>query len=276
MDNDDQRWDLPPEPEDQDPDFEAGLPNTPEAADDDAAQRTPDGRDAVTSDRNRMPEMAELPPWLRDILDAVDARLREHAEQLSADAAGLTEHTGRLDALVKKIAELTAPADKPKTPHLQRFRYERVEPDVAAAAQNELAAWVPWLVTVYRLEDLIPPCWPRHDALAEELAGLYLSWIGAWSTDADPAGPLVWHERLDRFRGRPPIWGRGVLCHDQSCGLDTTENTQRLNRWLAGNGRTHDGTAVDQYRLTRARRVLPAPIPAAPPKTGKANQPAHP
>ncbi len=272
MDDHDQHWESPPEPDDQDADFTFGpWEMTPDATDHDAAQPAPRERHAPAGDQ--MPESAELPEWLRQILDAVDDRLREHAEQIAVDATGLVEHAGRLDAMGQKLVDLTAPQEKPETPHLQRFRYERVKPEVAAAAQNELAAWVPWLVTVYRLEDLIPPCWPRHDALAEELAGLYLSWIGAWSTDTNLSGPLVWHERLDRFRSRPPIWGRGVLCHEQACGLDTTDNTQRLDRWLSSNGNTHDGMTVDQYRLTRARRVLPAPIPAAPPKAVKTNNP---
>ena len=273
MDDHDQHGDSPPpDPDDQDADFVVGSwAMTPDTTDHEAAQPGPPERHGRAGDQ--MPEMAELPKWLRQILAAVDVQLREHGEQIAVDAAGLVEHAGRLDAMGQQLADLTAPKEKPKTPHLQRFRYERVEPKVAAAAQNELAAWVPWLVTVYRLEDLIPPCWPRHDALFEELAGLYLSWVGAWSTDNDLSGPLVWHERLDRFRSRPPTWARGVLCHEQACGLDTTDNTQRLDRWLLSNANTHDGTTVDQYRLTRARLVLPAPIPAAPPKADKPNNP---
>lgn len=202
------------------------------------------------------------PAEMEEILDAIDDHLVTHTQ-------GLDRHTQQIAAMTQQLNKLTD-MDKngePKVPHLQRFRFERVEPELAAAAQDELAAWVPWLVTTFGLEDQVPPCWARHDGLSEELAGLYLGWSAAWSTDSDPSGPLVWHERLYRFRDRARAWGHGVSCNETRCGLDVQMIQSRLGRWLTGNQRLHqEGHTADAYRLHRARSVLPAPIPATAPK----------
>lgn len=178
----------------------------------------------------------------------------------------LVAHAEQIAVLYTQVEELTEKEERPKGVHLQRFRFERVAPEVAWAAQLELAAWVPWLVATFGLESEIPPCWPRHDGLSEELAGLYLGWIGAWSTDSDPAGPLVWHERLYRFRDRPRAWGHGVNCTETSCGLSVEMAWDRTRRWLAGSQLPYDGQHADGFRFRRATAGLPAPTPPAAPK----------
>jgi hypothetical protein len=40
----------------------------------------------------------------------------------------------------------------------------------------ELVEWVRWLVGHYEMTAVLPDCWPRHGALVEELAALYVAW----------------------------------------------------------------------------------------------------
>jgi hypothetical protein len=61
-----------------------------------------------------------------------------------------------------------------------------------------LGRWVGWLVDRYDLSQVIPPCWPNHGAMVEELSALRLAWQAAYeSAGADPGQPLQWHVGLD-------------------------------------------------------------------------------
>jgi len=37
----------------------------------------------------------------------------------------------------------------------------------------DLGNWVSWFVDRYHLADVVPPCWPRHPALVDELIALW-------------------------------------------------------------------------------------------------------
>jgi hypothetical protein len=61
-----------------------------------------------------------------------------------------------------------------------------------------LGRWVGWLVDRYDVGQVIPPCWPNHGAMIEELSALRLAWQAAYeNARADPGQPLQWHVGLD-------------------------------------------------------------------------------
>lgn len=167
----------------------------------------------------------------------------------------LARQVTALDGRVNGLAG-TGPADHRL--RNDRFRFERADPDSAAQAQQELTAWVPWLVVTYNLHDIVPPCWPGHDGLAEEIAGLYLGWCGAWSgKDARPDAVVIWHEQLARLKVRVSDWARGEQCsaqHRCRVDLDMRETTRRV--WIAG-----QPADASETRLNRTQRIFPAPLP---------------
>lgn len=66
-----------------------------------------------------------------------------------------------------------------------------------------LAGWVDWLSDRYRLDHrTIPPCWPEHGELIEELAALHLAWQAAYGQLAHGDAPLLWHEHFALSRER--------------------------------------------------------------------------
>lgn len=99
------------------------------------------------------------------------------------------------------------------------------------AAWQRLHTWVDWLVATYRLTSVIPPCWPEHATIIEELIGLRISWAHAWTDTAPPDAILTWHERLTRARARlaDGNWGhpRCDGTHDGT-GLDLAD---QHNHW---------------------------------------------
>lgn len=74
-----------------------------------------------------------------------------------------------------------------------------------ATAQDwyELINWVDWMQQAYSLSgqtyDPVPPCWPAHQNVVEELAALQASWKAAMVDDVDGGGAsdaaLYWHDR---------------------------------------------------------------------------------
>ncbi len=171
--------------------------------------------------------------------------------------------------LATVVADLAKNQDDPKGLRLQRFRFERAErPEQAAAAQRELELWVPWLVDTYNLYDYVFPCWARHDGVAEELAGIYLAWLGAWGKDTRDNSVMLWHEELARFKTRLSDWRGGVNCM-QRCALDERLRQQRNQSW-----RQQVGPQDAAYRLDRTRRIMPAPKPPNPEKGAATKKPA--
>ena len=170
--------------------------------------------------------------------------------------------------LATVVADLANKQDDPKGLRLERFRFERTEkPERAAAVQRELALWVPWLVGTYNLYDYVFPCWARHDGVAEELAGIYLAWLGAWGKDTRDNSVVLWHEELARFKTRLSDWRGGVNCM-QRCALDERLQQQRNHMW-----RQQVGPQDAAYRLDRTRTIMPAPTPPKPEKAA-AKKPA--
>ena len=89
-----------------------------------------------------------------------------------------------------------APAAKDPPPPPRRWA-DRANADAWAA----LVDWVDNLVADYSIigNNYIPPCWPAHPGVVEELAALWRAWVAAVTADeAADAGALdlaEWHER---------------------------------------------------------------------------------
>ncbi len=187
-------------------------------------------------------------PWGNSPEELLDAALRE-LDVLTGQVRGLEE-------LVRADRADHAGTGAGK---FLRFRYERQSAADAAAAHAELTRWVSWLVATYQLTDAVPPCWDRHDALAEELAGFYVAWQNVWADEGPYDAAAVWHEQLhSAIAARWPRWLRGARC-SESCALDTEFAAQAHRRW--GHQAATAGGA--DYRLARVRQLAP-PIPPTP------------
>lgn len=87
------------------------------------------------------------------------------------------------------------------------FRWSALGTDSEVGAQlDELEEWVQWLVTRYRIDDIILPCWWQHGAVIEELSALWWAWQAMNGAEAMPTDPLQWHHSFDlcltRLEGR--------------------------------------------------------------------------
>ena len=118
-----------------------------------------------------------------------------------------------------------------------------------------------WLVTTYQLTDAVPPCWDRHDALAEELAGFYVAWQNVWADKGRDDAAVGWHDQLHRaVAGRWATWLRGARCADD-CALDADFLDATVRNWTEQSHRA--GGA--EYRLD-AHPAVRAAHPSANPQ----------
>ena len=210
------------------------------------------------------PRLAAVP----DDPGGADDRVRwgNSPEELLAELLPqVDELAGQVRLLAARIADLEGDTGSPaKGGRHDRFRYERHPPQRAVHAHAELAAWVRWLVGSYQLTDVIPPCWDRHDAVAEELAGLFVAWQVAWADRGRSDGVVGWHEQLAKaLDGRLIGWLRGARC-GQTCAADAAFADAELSRWIA---RAADSGGAE-HRLTRARRFAPPVIGRAAARAG--------
>jgi hypothetical protein len=148
-----------------------------------------------------------------------------------------------LHEVLKRLAALEKSA-KTRGERRSDFRFERYPPaetdsdqraqlEQVRAAWQRLTEWVDWLVATYRLATAIPACWPEHPTLVEELIGLRVAWVGAWSDTSTAEAVVLFHERLFKTRTRliDGNWGR-PRCDGQhnDSGLDEAE---QFRAWAA-------------------------------------------
>ena len=78
-------------------------------------------------------------------------------------------------------------------------------------AWDQLREWTTWLISRYRLvlEDRIPPCWPEHPELIEELWALRAWRIEAYSPEGNGQSAVYWHQALVTFLGHVSAWWAG-------------------------------------------------------------------
>jgi hypothetical protein len=78
-------------------------------------------------------------------------------------------------------------------------------------AWEQLREWTTWLISRYRLtlEDRIPPCWPEHPELIEELWALRAWRTEAYSPEGNGQSAVYWHQGLVTFLGHVSAWWAG-------------------------------------------------------------------
>jgi hypothetical protein len=187
------------------------------------------------------------------------------AEQAAAALDVSHDVLSVLEAVVKRIEVLEhAHQSGIGTENRGDFRFEQYPPadtdndqyaqiKRALGAWQRLDAWVQWLVATYKLTAVIPPCWPEHPTIREELVGLRVAWTGAWSPRASNEAIVIFHEKLANARTRllDGNWGhpRCPGQHDET-GLDVAEHYQA---WAATEGRHRAVIAARDRALAQVR-----------------------
>jgi hypothetical protein len=118
-------------------------------------------------------------------------------EMVRAMEQALRELTQRVAIVELDIIAAGAPPLPPAPPPPPPQRWaDRAGPD----DWFNLVDWVDNLIADYSLRgsEYLPPCWPAHPGVVEELAGLWHAWIEAVLADraagADGSGTLtMWH-----------------------------------------------------------------------------------
>lgn len=125
-------------------------------------------------------------------LEALAGRLDD-----TEDAIATTLETigGEVADLKANLAQLLAQEREAVKPRRWAARASRED-------WNNLVDWVDELSGDYSLlsDYTIPPCWPAHPGVVEELAGLWQSWVHAAITDArakkqGSSDLTAWHDR---------------------------------------------------------------------------------
>lgn len=134
----------------------------------------------------------------------IEEQLLEHAQAISALRRDLdtlaNDLADTLAAFSEHLDDLqTGAANSPPalgTAQVQAWCWKSLGPEGQKALLAELGDWVGWLRRRYPLARKIPPCWPQHPELVEELTALWLAWQAAY-TGPDPplTGAADFHDR---------------------------------------------------------------------------------
>lgn len=135
--------------------------------------------------------LAELASLMTAVKNHADARYDAMGDQLA-------ELTTRVDALA---GESDGDEDEPDEPDPATLRSWTAR--ATRQEWEELIRWVDWMQAKYSVSghsiDPVPPCWPAHQNVAEELAALHASWLAAMTDEANAKGisdaALYWHDR---------------------------------------------------------------------------------
>jgi hypothetical protein len=133
--------------------------------------------------------LAELASLMTAVKTHADARYDAMGDQLA-------ELTTRVDALAGESDDDEEDGPDPSSLRSWTSRATREE-------WADLVRWVDWMQTMYSVSghsmDPVPPCWPAHQNVAEELAALHASWLAALTDEANAKGisdaALYWHDR---------------------------------------------------------------------------------
>ncbi len=102
---------------------------------------------------------------------------------------------------------LTAAAD----PYVVRWR--DLDPETATEELERLTEWVTWASGRYNLDHkVIPPCWPAHGAVVEELSALRTLWESCYQVDSGPTEPIAFHRDLTLAVRRLRDWTSLLGC----------------------------------------------------------------
>jgi hypothetical protein len=162
-----------------------------------------------------------------------------------------------LAAQHRALAAKVAARHKPAAPG--PLRWDTMDRAQATLTWLWLINWVGWLTGRYQLDEEIPPCWPRHAALIEELTALCAAWHLAYDGEANPDAPMRWHEALARTRTRLRDWDETTRCRNG------THTDRRIELAWPTNWRD---TAIDTAEADIATRPPPS-NPDTPPQGGE-------
>ena len=128
---------------------------------------------------------------------------------------GRPQHTASRLTRRPRVAPETAASDQAEpaaadaSPSLSEW-HAMTEPEYVLAWE-ELRDWTTWLISRYRLmlEDRIPPCWPQHPELIEELWALRAWRAEAYGPEGSGQSAVYWHQALITFLGHVSAWWAG-------------------------------------------------------------------
>lgn len=129
--------------------------------------------------------------------DPISRELMRHAQlisQLRTDLDELAHGTTDIAAdLLARLDDLDLHGTKSLIP--QSWCWRDLGPKAAEELWSQLTDWVDWLRSRYPLAKKIPPCWPEHPEIVEELTALWLAWEGAYSdSSAARTAAIEWHD----------------------------------------------------------------------------------
>ena len=157
-------------------------------------------------------QLTELQGQLGQLADRVDGQ-----QETLDEAARLGERVTSLSEAITRSAG-TSPQDARTAVHPRIWAV--MTDDESADALRDLARWVTTilLVSYPHVAAQLPPCWPGHEAVVEELDWLYWTWTdwAASPQEARSRDAADWHDR----------WLPGVMARIRpllaSCNGSTT------------------------------------------------------
>lgn len=106
---------------------------------------------------------------------------------------------------------------------------------------REFAAWVRWLEDAYGTWVELPPCWPLHEALREELRLFWYWHTELMTTEDSPVTGIAWHNDL---RQSAQAWRELASCEHAE--------QLRYHRQLAEQRRSRHEGFLEQAIATRS------------------------
>jgi hypothetical protein len=106
--------------------------------------------------------------------------------------------------------------------------WKDLTPEAEEVELERLQEWVTWLVDRYCIDHkAIPPCWPQHGALTEELSAIRTLWEVCYLGDAAPADPATFHRELESTLRRLRDWSSRRGCSRTEHRPDNSEPGRR-------------------------------------------------
>lgn len=188
-----------------------------------AESRAPESRDLTFALlATRLSEVSEQIGGLAARVEAAEEAIGGQAIFM-AQTAELAREVSRLSATI--TGQSSSPAGQPASLHPRQPAWAAMDQTEYADALRDLARWVTGVVfrRYPTTAALLPPCWPAHPAVVEELDWLYWDWTG-WALDpaARSRDAADWHDRwlpgvLARIRAQlAPCGQKGRHSHQAS------------------------------------------------------------
>jgi len=199
---------------------------------------------------SRLSEIGEQLGRLAARVEAAEAAIGGHASLL-ATTSDLAREVSQLSATI--TGQGSPPTGQPASLHPRQPVWAAMNQVEYADSLRDLARWVTGVVfrRYPATAALLPPCWPAHPAVVEELDWLYWDWTG-WALDPDARSrdAADWHDR----------WLPGVLARIRpqlaACGQKGRHSQQASQRHVPAelNVAGHAPEAVFIEQMAQASR----------------------